>query len=250
MCDCIPSTLLPCSSIGIRIPCFTRFNWRRSTVPEQLFVLSPYKVGTRARYGWSKYFSNTFGSNVGNMDTDKLTTKSIEVGRNSSSSGSDEYELYAELGFKEKDENGIEIETGANDEEELNSTSTFKYGSDFIGFDDGYRRKSNTFSSKVKVKDDEDLIKIKIDDDDAGLRLKELEVRSSNLSMSGRGRRRRQMMNRSNMIAKQVISIQSAISLGFVSQLWVDTNSVSEFFSSFISQQIDSTRLLYWEKIL
>ena len=39
--------------------------------------------------------------------------------------------------------------------------------------------------------------------------------------------RRRQMMKRSNMVAKQVISIQSAQSLGFVSQLWVDTSSVS-----------------------
>lgn len=39
--------------------------------------------------------------------------------------------------------------------------------------------------------------------------------------------RRRQVMKRSNMVAKQVISIQSAQSLGFVSQLWVDTTSVS-----------------------
>ncbi|XP_022722493.1 uncharacterized protein LOC111279731 [Durio zibethinus] len=37
--------------------------------------------------------------------------------------------------------------------------------------------------------------------------------------------RRRQVMKRSNMVAKQVISIQSAQSLGFVSQLWVDTAS-------------------------
>ncbi|KAK6255619.1 hypothetical protein QUC31_017277 [Theobroma cacao] len=37
--------------------------------------------------------------------------------------------------------------------------------------------------------------------------------------------RRRQVMKRSNMVAKQVISIQSAQSLGFVSQLWVDTTS-------------------------
>ncbi|KAG8377139.1 hypothetical protein BUALT_Bualt09G0137400 [Buddleja alternifolia] len=37
--------------------------------------------------------------------------------------------------------------------------------------------------------------------------------------------RRRQMMRRSNVIAKQVISIRSAISLGFVSQLWVDTST-------------------------
>ncbi|XVF29734.1 hypothetical protein REPUB_Repub15cG0147500 [Reevesia pubescens] len=38
-------------------------------------------------------------------------------------------------------------------------------------------------------------------------------------------KRRRQVMKRSNMVAKQVISIQSAQSLGFVSQLWVDATS-------------------------
>ncbi|KAL5738950.1 hypothetical protein ACOSP7_027900 [Xanthoceras sorbifolium] len=38
-------------------------------------------------------------------------------------------------------------------------------------------------------------------------------------------RKGRQTMKRSNMLAKQVISIQSAVSLGFVSQLWVDTVS-------------------------
>lgn len=40
---------------------------------------------------------------------------------------------------------------------------------------------------------------------------------------------RKQLMKRSNMVAKQVISIQSAQTLGFVSQLWVDTTSVSTF---------------------
>ncbi|KAK9289418.1 hypothetical protein L1049_007573 [Liquidambar formosana] len=35
----------------------------------------------------------------------------------------------------------------------------------------------------------------------------------------------RQVMRRSNMLAKQVISIQSALGLGFVSELWVDTSS-------------------------
>ncbi|XP_027177303.1 uncharacterized protein LOC113776362 isoform X3 [Coffea eugenioides] len=43
-----------------------------------------------------------------------------------------------------------------------------------------------------------------------------------------KGTRRRQIMKRSTMIAKQVISIQSALSLGFVSQLWVDTNAVGD----------------------
>ncbi|KAL0844521.1 hypothetical protein Bca101_017767 [Brassica carinata] len=35
----------------------------------------------------------------------------------------------------------------------------------------------------------------------------------------------KQTMTRSNLVAKQVISIQSALSLGFISQLWVDTTS-------------------------
>ena len=37
----------------------------------------------------------------------------------------------------------------------------------------------------------------------------------------------RQLMKRSSILAKQVISIESALSLGFVSQLWVNTTSVS-----------------------
>lgn len=41
-----------------------------------------------------------------------------------------------------------------------------------------------------------------------------------------RGERR--VMKRSSLMAKQVISMSSALSLGFVSQLWVDTDTVSE----------------------
>lgn len=41
-------------------------------------------------------------------------------------------------------------------------------------------------------------------------------------------RKGRQNMKRSNMLAKQVISIQSAVSLGFITQLWVNTDSVSD----------------------
>lgn len=45
----------------------------------------------------------------------------------------------------------------------------------------------------------------------------------------------KQTMTRSNLVAKQVISIQSALSLGFISQLWVDTTSVSPFGLKFIT---------------
>ncbi|KAJ6699365.1 hypothetical protein OIU79_012591 [Salix purpurea] len=40
------------------------------------------------------------------------------------------------------------------------------------------------------------------------------------------GRRGKQVIKRSSILAKQVISIQSALSLGFVSQIWVDTKSL------------------------
>ncbi|XP_077215319.1 uncharacterized protein LOC143849909 isoform X2 [Tasmannia lanceolata] len=56
-------------------------------------------------------------------------------------------------------------------------------------------------------------------------------------------RNRRQLLRRSNMLAKQVISMQSALSLGFVSQLWVDTRSwmvlLVEVRPSFLSGEME-----------
>lgn len=49
--------------------------------------------------------------------------------------------------------------------------------------------------------------------------------RDNNLRTIDAAKSRKQMMRRSNAMAKQVISIRSALSLGFVSQLWVDTSS-------------------------
>ncbi|KAL3356952.1 hypothetical protein AABB24_017557 [Solanum stoloniferum] len=74
------------------------------------------------------------------------------------------------------------------------------------------------------------------EDDDRGVRFLELGREAEEIMKREVGeklelekgilRRKKQMMKRSNLIAKQVISIQSALSLGFVSQLWVDINSV------------------------
>lgn len=62
------------------------------------------------------------------------------------------------------------------------------------------------------------------DGGDAGVALRSEEESESKL----RARGGRQVMRRSSMVAKQVISIESALGLGFVSQLWVDTLSVSD----------------------
>lgn len=59
-------------------------------------------------------------------------------------------------------------------------------------------------------KEDEELVPVE-GSNDGGLRV-------------GRGGKR-QLMKRSSLLAKQVISISTARSLGFVSQLWVDTSS-------------------------
>nr|XP_043636165.1 uncharacterized protein LOC122607291 [Erigeron canadensis] len=64
---------------------------------------------------------------------------------------------------------------------------------------------------------DEDLVEIREN-------LKEFDVgnKKDQVKVVRKGR---ELMKRSNIVAKQVISIESALCLGFVSQLWVDTNT-------------------------
>lgn len=73
---------------------------------------------------------------------------------------------------------------------------------------------------------EDDLIRVQGDgerDDGVDLRKDDkVEKFGGNLRL----RKGKQVIRRSNLLAKQVISIQSALSLGFVSQLWVDTTSV------------------------
>lgn len=73
---------------------------------------------------------------------------------------------------------------------------------------------------------EDDLIRVQGDgerDDGVDLRKDDkVEKFGGNLRL----RKGKQVIRRSNLLAKQVIIIQSALSLGFVSQLWVDTTSV------------------------
>jgi len=75
-----------------------------------------------------------------------------------------------------------------------------------------------------------DLVRVQGDADGDGDDLKKGDGvdESDNEKFGGkRVRRGKQVIRRSNLLAKQVISIRSALSMGFVSQLWVDTTSVS-----------------------
>lgn len=100
---------------------------------------------------------------------------------------------------------------------------------DFLGFDDAA-------GLELKTQQDEQLnIKNDDDDDDEGFIQfnKGLELEEE-LTSKTRRRKREMMMKRSNMIAKQVITIHSASSLGFVSQLWIHPSSVPTFSFSYI----------------
>ncbi|KAG6640329.1 uncharacterized protein LOC122279830 isoform X2 [Carya illinoinensis] len=104
---------------------------------------------------------------------------------------SEDYESYDKLGFKEKGENNSVSGEAAS--------SAF----DFLELKGA---KGNTRSEESV--EERDLLEV-------------------GEQINGRvaPRKGRQMVRRSNMVAKQVISIRSALSLGFVSELWVDITS-------------------------
>uniref|UniRef100_A0A0A0KXU8 PRC-barrel domain-containing protein n=2 Tax=Cucumis sativus TaxID=3659 RepID=A0A0A0KXU8_CUCSA len=85
-------------------------------------------------------------------------------------------------------------------------------GLNFLDQKDGGEGKKKRLNSERSSEGERNLVPI--EDEDA-------EIENGKVAL----RKRRQVMRRSNMLAKQVISIQSALSLGFVSQLWVDTSA-------------------------
>ncbi|XP_058737151.1 uncharacterized protein LOC131609473 [Vicia villosa] len=119
--------------------------------------------------------------------------------------------FYQELQFDDTEENDIGLELERNPLDENSSKETDGY----IPLDD----KGSGKSDKELLEND--LIRVE-GDDGVDLRKDEkVEKFGGNLRL----RKGKQVIRRSNLLAKQVISIQSALSLGFVSQLWVDTTS-------------------------
>ncbi|XP_020202108.1 uncharacterized protein LOC109787918 isoform X1 [Cajanus cajan] len=74
-------------------------------------------------------------------------------------------------------------------------------------------------------KGEDDLVRVQGDGDGDVLKKEDDQGEIENFGGKLRVRRGKQVVRRSNLLAKQVISIRSALSLGFVSQLWVDTTS-------------------------
>ncbi|KAL5537840.1 hypothetical protein UlMin_044449 [Ulmus minor] len=134
--------------------------------------------------------------------------------------GSENYGFRAELGFKEEGEKHFDFESNLREGKRNGRGRRARDGGDGMG-SQGPELFELRGSEKGNGRlESEDLVRV-LDEDDDGVE----EVGRDNGGVGLRGRRRRQMTRRSSLLAKQVISIGSALSLGFVSQLWVDANS-------------------------
>ncbi|KAL7583033.1 hypothetical protein Lser_V15G42929 [Lactuca serriola] len=139
-------------------------------------------------------------------DRKKPTKFSLKISQSSnpSSSRSSEHRLIDELKFKEREATKPGFQLSGIDDED----------SDSFPFDTNLRENEG---------EQEDLVQIGETEDAVDGKSKELEVDNNNqVKVIRKGK---QLMKRSSVIAKQVISIRSALSLGFISQLWVDTNT-------------------------
>ncbi|KAI3507289.1 hypothetical protein L1887_22210 [Cichorium endivia] len=159
----------------------------------------------RVRFPPSSVHANSLLGSFG-CARKKPTNFSLKISQNSnpSSSRSSEHQLINDLKFKEREPTKPGFQLSADDDEDTN----------YLQFDRNLRENEG---------EQDDLVKIREAEDDVDVKSEELDVDNNNqVKIIRKGK---QLMKRSSVIAKQVISIQSALSLGFISQLWVDTNT-------------------------
>ncbi|KAK7294883.1 hypothetical protein RJT34_17782 [Clitoria ternatea] len=131
------------------------------------------------------------------------------------------YSFYDELEFEDRKAETFGLERNPLGEEDSETESAPFVGVERDDDDDkGSGKSENDLGEDdlVRVRGGEDGDGLKEDDGGGG---DEVEKFGGKV----RVRRGKQVVRRSNLLAKQVISIRSALSLGFVSQLWVDTTS-------------------------
>lgn len=151
-------------------------------------------------------------------------------------SDSEEHRFRAELGFKEKGEDPFEdFETNISKFKRRKNGGGGRREGGEANSSELLESKDEKGSGESKRSfEDENLVRFEDGNGDGDEEEEKLVRADGRMGM----RKGRQVMKRSSLLAKQVISIRSALSLGFVSQLWVDTTSVSvlllllyEFFS-------------------
>lgn len=214
MCNCIPSTPV---SLSVAKFCRLTSNGFNRKAP---FEANP-----------NFYFPNISNlSNAGNSDCAGFKSgRSLFLCTRSSGNkglfGSEDYGFRAELGFKEKGDNHFDFDTNRgkkknnrNGRERENSMGSV--GPEFLELRGGVEEEKEISRRSKESLEHENLVRVEGGDGDGE---EELVQESGKVGL----KKGKQVVRRSTVLAKQVISVRSALSLGFVSQLWVDTTSVS-----------------------
>ncbi|KAL9677084.1 hypothetical protein QQ045_005311 [Rhodiola kirilowii] len=206
MYDCVASTLLPISGIGVsrysiheRKSSFMRCRSRNSYSSRSGLIRVGFGriVNAGRNPGGLGFEEFQFEEGLG---VGKQMRGDLGVGRSQDALESEKWGLESseDDGFKEVSEAINELASAGVEFLERNG--------DGLKVKTGRRRKKGSAEKMDLVRsEDDEVLKF------------EGKVRSLRIG--------RNVLRRSNLVAKQVISIQSALSLGFVSQLWVDTST-------------------------
>ncbi|PIA38523.1 hypothetical protein AQUCO_02700019v1 [Aquilegia coerulea] len=190
MCNCVPSSLITTHYSGI--------------------IRTHKLITTSTSYSLQKIdYRNLVRERSSVLQTLSTKNSSFHLQKRSLNpkvSWSDDYEqLYDDL----NEELGKEIRAS-----ELDSISSESF--DFL-----------ELKSDLVVDDKKDITETLLDNEEEknDLKMRYEEEKEEEVVGKRELSKGRKLIRRRNMLAKQVISIQSALSLGFVSQLWVDTSS-------------------------
>ncbi|EXB74400.1 hypothetical protein L484_004219 [Morus notabilis] len=138
-------------------------------------------------------------------------------------SDSEQHRFRAELGFKEKGEDPFEdFETNISKfKRKKNGGGRRREGGEANSSELLELKDEKVSGESKRSFEDENLVRFEDGNGDGDEEEEKLVRADGRMGL----RKGRQVVRRSSLLAKQVISIRSALSLGFVSQLWVDTTS-------------------------
>ncbi|GMH23127.1 hypothetical protein Nepgr_024970 [Nepenthes gracilis] len=224
MCDRIPKTLISNAGFGTPKLGFAKFDSNSAISPFLMVKIRFFRDGT-----WQ--FSKSCSERIGNKLNPLLHMNHMFPGR-LRAFGSSGFGFSTELGFKGRKDEHFEFDgcesdqkfgecTSGNGRDMSNGAEEERGRCDYDIIDMNGRMQDEKMGVQGKGSfKGKDLIGIENGDsgilnDEEPMHLKgRLDLRSG-----------RQLIKRSNMLAKQVISIHSALNLGFISQLWVDTGT-------------------------
>lgn len=219
MCDCIPSIPISLSVTKFRGLASNRFNPKTPCAANPGFYPPN---GSKLPY--------TSNSDCPGAKNDRSWFLRVRASKNTGLFGSEDYGFRSELGFKEKGDHRFDFETNRSQRKKNRirkerESSMGSVGPEFLELRGGGAvevEKEGGRRPKESL-EQENLVKVEERGDGGGDGEEALVQESGSAGL----KKGRQVVRRSTMLAKQVISIRSALSLGFVSQLWVDTTSVS-----------------------